>query len=67
MNTPENCKRVNVVINKTMRFKHYKKNSQQYRDGIIGRWQEINDACFWQNCQAPDSWEEIEVDDNVQG
>ena len=67
MRAPENCKRVNVVINKTMRFKHYKKNSQQYRDVIICRRQEINDVCCWQNCTALESLAIISLDVMVNG
>ena len=53
---PDNCIPVKVVISQTMRFKHYKPSSSQFKAGIVGRWQEF-DGYGWSNCAAPDSWE----------
>ena len=52
---PDNCVPVTVVIQQTMRFKHYKTSSQQFKKGIKGRWQKFN-GYGWDNCEAPKSW-----------
>lgn len=51
--TPENCKIVHVLA--PYRFKHYKENSQQFKRGIIGRWQSFN-GYGWDNAEAPGRW-----------
>lgn len=53
--TPEDSKIVHTCIYKAMRFKHYKKGSQESKKGIIGRWQEFN-GYGWNNCEEPDQW-----------
>ena len=50
---PANCKPVNVFT--TYRFKHYKESSSQFKNGMVGRWQEFN-GYGWSNAEAPDSW-----------
>lgn len=37
----------------TYRFQPYKKASQQYKSGIKGRWQEMNEYGGWENCPHP--------------
>lgn len=59
METPKNCIPVKVVVEKAMRFKHYKPSSQQAKRGIVGRWQEFN-GYGWDNCEAPTNWEYFE-------
>lgn len=36
-----------------LRFKPYKPNSQQAKQGIKGRWQEMNEYGGWENCPHP--------------
>tara|TARA_R110000782_G_scaffold171288_2_gene263017 strand:+ start:12370 stop:12585 length:216 start_codon:yes stop_codon:yes gene_type:complete len=51
--TPENCKPVSGF--ETFRFNHYKKTSNQFKNGVAGRWQIFN-GYGWSNCEAPDVW-----------
>ncbi len=37
----------------TVRWKPYKKHSEQYRRGWVGRWQKANGYGGWDNCDAP--------------
>lgn len=48
-----------VLVQVLMRFKRYKPNSQQYKAGLVGRWQEFN-GYGWNNCEPPESWREKE-------
>lgn len=55
---PDNC--VPVVIKKLARYKYYKPNSQQFKRGIKGRWQEFN-GYGWDNmAEEPLAWENAE-------
>ena len=56
MKAPNDCEVVTVNIKRTMRYKHYKRNSQQFNKGTTGRWQLFN-GYGWDNCEAPDAWE----------
>lgn len=35
------------------RFQPYKPNSQQFKHGLKGRWQEMNEYGGWDNCNQP--------------
>jgi hypothetical protein len=59
--TPVNCKPVLVNVPTTYRFNKYKESSNQFKKGIVGRWQVFN-GYGWDNTKAPESW----VDDSEQ-
>jgi hypothetical protein len=41
------------------KWKKYKPNSQQFKRGIKGRWQEMNEYGGWENSnKKPDQWQE---------
>jgi len=56
---PLNCKPVLVNVPTTYRFKEYKESSNQFKNGLTGRWQVFN-GYGWDNTKAPESW----VDDS---
>lgn len=43
------------------RWKAYSPKSQQFRHGIKGRWQAMNEYGGWDNAKAPDEWAAAEV------
>lgn len=56
---PDNENPVSVTVVHTYRFKRYKPNSAQFKNGIIGRWQEFN-GYGWSNTQTiPLEWSEM--------
>ncbi|MBK6414142.1 hypothetical protein [Sphingopyxis sp.] len=36
-----------------LRYQPYKPNSQQFKAGITGRWQQMNEFGGWDNCPHP--------------
>lgn len=62
-NTPPNDSVVVAGVEQSfMRFKHYKKGSNQYKKGIIGRWQKF-DGYGWHNCDQPEKWKKASMSD----
>lgn len=50
---PKNCQP--VYAKRLVRYKLYKPQSQQFKRGIKGRWQEFN-GYGWDNCEPPVEW-----------
>ena len=48
-----------ALVRVPMRWLPYKPNSEQWKRGIAGRWQEMGEYGGWENCRAPNlaSWE----------
>jgi hypothetical protein len=42
------------------RWQAYKPSSEQFRRGIKGRWQAMNEHGGWDNAKAPDEWATVE-------
>lgn len=51
--TPENEKHVYVL--QKYRYKFYKESSNQFKQGMKGRWQSCN-GYGWDNISPPDFW-----------
>ncbi len=46
---------------KPYRWKAYSPKSEQFRHGLKGRWQAMNEYAGWDNAPAPDEWAPDEV------
>ena len=57
---PADCQPVEAIV--TYRYKYYKESSQQFKRGIIGRWQAFN-GYGWDNTEAPEFW----INRNIEG
>ena len=43
------------VFENIVRYKRYSTASNQFKSGVVGRWQRFN-GYGWDNCEEPNSW-----------
>ncbi|WP_128090512.1 hypothetical protein [Ensifer sp. 1H6] len=63
---PEDGSVIFVRVVRPYRFKIYKSNSEEFRHGKKGRWQQMNEFGGWDNCEPPTGFEwSIELPDSA--